>query len=54
MNLFLRSLLCLALLGFISSARADISATNEPVPGIFIHSETRTNPPTRLFIAEWI
>lgn len=39
------------LLSLIFSARAEISATNEPVPGIFIHSETRTNPPTRLFVA---
>jgi hypothetical protein len=43
---------CVALLDFAFSARAEISATNEPVPGIFIHSETRTNPPTRLFVAE--
>ncbi len=34
------------------SARAEISATNEPLSGIFIHAETRTNPPTRLFVAE--
>ncbi len=52
MKLFLKTLLMLGLGGFIFSARAEISATNEPFPGIFIHSETRTNPPTRLFVAE--
>jgi len=31
--------------------RAEISATNEVLPGVFIHSETRTNPPTHLFVA---
>ena len=51
MKFVLPSVLCLALLNFIFSARAEISATNEPVSGIFIHSETRTNPPTRLFVA---
>ena len=30
----------------------EISVTNRPFPGIAIHSETRTNPPTRLFVAE--
>ena len=45
-------LLALALLNLFFPAHADISATNEPVPGILIHSETRTNPPTRLFVAE--
>jgi exopolysaccharide biosynthesis protein len=52
MKTALRPLLLLALLNFIFSAGAEISATNEPLPGIFIHSETRTNPPTRLFVAE--
>ncbi|HXI70112.1 MAG TPA: phosphodiester glycosidase family protein [Verrucomicrobiae bacterium] len=51
MKFVLPSVLCLALLNFILSAHAEISASNEPVPGIFIHSETRTNPPTRLFVA---
>jgi exopolysaccharide biosynthesis protein len=41
-----------ALLHFSLPARAEISATNEILPGIFIHSDTRTNPPTRLFLAE--
>jgi len=37
---------------FIAPARADeISATNEVLPGIFIHSETRTNPPERFWVA---
>ena len=40
-----------ALLGLFSSVHAEISVANEPLPGILIHSETRTNPPTRMFIA---
>ena len=52
MKFALPPLLALALLDFIFPARAEISATNEPVPGILVHSETRTNPPTRLFMAE--
>lgn len=51
MKLISRSLPFLVLLNFICVARADISPTTELVPGIFIHSETRTNPPTRLFVA---
>lgn len=31
--------------------RAEISATNQPVPGIQIFSEQRAQPPTRLFVA---
>ncbi len=34
------------------TAFAEISVTNRPYPGIAIHSETRTNPPQRLFVAE--
>jgi len=37
---------------FVSRAVAQISATNEPVSGIRIHSEIQTNPSQRLFIAE--
>lgn len=33
-------------------AHAEVSATRQPFPGIAIHSETRTNPPTRMFVAE--
>ncbi len=33
-------------------ALAEISVTNRPFAGIAIFSETRTNPPTRLFVAE--
>ena len=33
-------------------ASGELSATNESLPGVFIHSETRTSPPTRLFVAE--
>jgi hypothetical protein len=32
--------------------RAEFSATNQPFPGISYYSETRTNPPTRLWVAE--
>lgn len=31
---------------------AEISVTNHPFPGIAIHSEVRTNPSQRLFVAE--
>src|ERR1700710_2568423 len=41
-----------ALLNFTFAVDAEISATNKPLPGIYIYSETRTNPPTRLFVAE--
>jgi len=34
------------------SGFAEISATNHPLPGIAIFSETRTNQPQRLFVAE--
>jgi hypothetical protein len=52
MKLILPPLLLFALLNFISPTSAEVSTTNEPLPGVFIHSETRTNPPTRLFVAE--
>jgi exopolysaccharide biosynthesis protein len=52
MKCALSPLLIAVWLPFGFSACGEISATNEPVPGIFIHSETRTNPPTRLFVAE--
>jgi hypothetical protein len=35
-----------------ATAIAEISATNQPFPGIAIYSEVRTNPPQRLFVAE--
>jgi hypothetical protein len=34
-----------------SPAHAQISATNQPFPGIAIFSETRSQPPTRLYVA---
>lgn len=34
------------------AVRAEISTTNHPFAGITYFSETRTNPPTRLFVAE--
>jgi len=50
----LRNLLGLVVLSLAwpSFGRAEISATNHPFPGIAIYSETRTNSPQRLFIAE--
>lgn len=39
-------------LAFAVSGRADVSVTNHPFPGISCYSETRTQPPTRLFVAE--
>jgi Phosphodiester glycosidase len=37
----------------LSAHAADMHLfTNQPLPGIVIRGETRTNPPTRLFIAE--
>jgi len=33
------------------SVRAEVSATIESIPGVSIVSETRTNPPTRIFVA---
>ncbi|MGC9944144.1 MAG: phosphodiester glycosidase family protein [Verrucomicrobiota bacterium] len=33
-------------------ARAEFSTTNQGFPGIIYYSETRTNPPTRLWVAE--
>ena len=52
MKFVLRPLSAFVLLRFIFSANGEMSATNEALPGVFIHSETRTNPPTRLFVAE--
>ena len=37
---------------FPVTAVAEISVTNRPFAGVEIFSETRTNPPTRLFVAE--
>jgi exopolysaccharide biosynthesis protein len=51
MKSFYHSAFVFVLLNFILPARSEISATNELLPGIFIHSETRTNPPTRLWVA---
>ncbi len=43
----------IALLVFSSvSVSAEVSPTNNPFAGVKIFSETRTNPPTRLFVAE--
>lgn len=47
-----RPLLAFALLHCALRASGEVSVTNEALPGVFIHSETRTNLPTRLFVAE--
>jgi exopolysaccharide biosynthesis protein len=39
-------------LALIFSAHAEFSATNHPFSGITYYSETRPQPPTRLFVAE--
>jgi exopolysaccharide biosynthesis protein len=54
MRMNFRSLLGLAVLNLVwlNRSAAEISATNHPFPGIAIFSETRTNPPQRLFVAE--
>jgi exopolysaccharide biosynthesis protein len=52
MNKVASPFLVLSLLALVSVARADISPTNEVLPGIFVHSEVRTNPPTHIFVAE--
>ena len=39
-------------LAWALNSLAEISVTNRPFPGIAIYSETRTNLPTRLFVAE--
>jgi exopolysaccharide biosynthesis protein len=44
--------LALTVSDIVFSVSGEISATNQPLPGVFIHSETRTNPPTRMFVAE--
>lgn len=48
------SLLGLAVLNLAAliHCAAEISVTNRPFPGIALFSETRTNPPQRLFVAE--
>ena len=52
----MKRLICLLLVCFVGNLTfrvvGQISVTNEPVPGIRIHSEIQTNPPQRLFIAE--
>jgi len=53
MNRRLFSFLWLSLLTCLLArpVAAEISATNEALPGVFIHSETRANPPQHLFVA---
>jgi exopolysaccharide biosynthesis protein len=52
MKFAFRGLFVFALPSFILCARGEITVIPEPFPGIALHSETRTNPPTRLFVAE--
>lgn len=56
MNNFGRNILSiffLVLHGLLAvSAHAEFSTTNQPFPGVLYYSETRTNPPTRLWVAE--
>jgi hypothetical protein len=51
-KIFSNSLFVFAVLAFVSRAGAEVTATNEVLPGVRIYSETRTNPPTHLFVAE--
>lgn len=39
-------------LALIGSVEGEVSSTNHPFAGIAIYSETRPQPPTRLFVAE--
>ncbi len=52
MKIVSRPLLVVMLLHLAVCANGEMSVTNEVLPGVFIHAETRTNPPTRLFVAE--
>ena len=36
----------------VVSGRAEVSSTNRPFPGVAYYTETRPQPPTRLFVAE--
>lgn len=49
MNYFCTALLLLAA-GL--TVRAEFSPTNRPCPGVAVYSETRTDPPTRIFVTE--
>lgn len=49
--MLLRSGLLIVCLVAPLQGRGEISATNQPFPGIAIHSETRQSPPQRLFVA---
>jgi hypothetical protein len=42
----------LVLLTLVCSSRAEVSSTNHSFPGLAYYSETRTQPPTRMFVAE--
>ncbi|MBE0540231.1 MAG: phosphodiester glycosidase family protein [Verrucomicrobia bacterium] len=44
-------LLVVLLLASLWCSHGQVSTTNRPLPGVSLFSETRTNPPTRLFVA---
>jgi exopolysaccharide biosynthesis protein len=50
----MRTIIAFVLIGLalVDSGRADVSTTNQPFPGITCYSETRKEPPTRMFVAE--
>jgi hypothetical protein len=50
--LFLCVFACLAGASMPLTSRAELSVTNRPFAGVAYYAETRTNPPTRLFVAE--
>ena len=54
LNFIIRYFLFLVVVGNVDVfiARAEFSSTNQLAPGIIYFSETRTNPPTHLFVAE--
>lgn len=48
----LRPALVLLALLIVSPGSGEVASTNRPFPGIALYSETRKQPPTRLFVAE--
>lgn len=51
MKVLLQRGLLLVCLSLTLAVRAEIGLNHQSLPGISIHSEMRTNPPTRLFVA---
>jgi hypothetical protein len=50
----MRTIIAFVLIGvaFVGSSWADVSPTNQLCPGVIYYSESRTQPPTRMFVAE--